>query len=105
MILRISQAYTVESKFDSSDIFLNIAFKNLYSGELSDFKEPISSDILDSFLYSLTLSAHSYNNYIQGLNKDDIRLLFAAYEESQKSVEILFNNFYSQISNTRNKSY
>ncbi|MCF8260480.1 MAG: CHAT domain-containing protein [Melioribacteraceae bacterium] len=103
MLLRLSQCYTVESKFDTAKQYLDQSFSNLYSGEKNEFINPNPDKVLDFFYYSLTLTALSYNNYAEGTQKNNLQLIFEAYTQSEIAVEMLTQNFYAQLSSAGKK--
>ncbi|MBD3410683.1 MAG: CHAT domain-containing protein [Ignavibacteriales bacterium] len=102
--LKISQSFSLLGDHDSANVHVENALRELGDVRGDDFVGVDQATIDDLYLYALALTVRSQNHYF--LSKRDGKLgpALDAFDEIERAVDMLNENFYSQVlTNARSK--
>jgi CHAT domain-containing protein len=95
--LKISQAFSVVGEHDSANVHVEHALRELGDVRGDDFVGVDPTTIDDLYLYALALTVRSQNHFFVAKRAGKLGLALDAFDEIDRAVEMLNENFYSQV--------
>ncbi|MCF8242893.1 MAG: CHAT domain-containing protein [Melioribacteraceae bacterium] len=101
--LKLGQCFANSGNNDSAKFYIGSAYSLLTDLPMENYKMASLETVDDIYLFAITLSLQSYLDYVEGMVNDDLRTIKSSYDKIQKSVELLVDNFTTQLSSDRKK--